>query len=402
MIITEIKGTKRIREVRIKTLPKNFYLSHRLHIVANITFVTWGLGGSGGDLVIYRIADQLAVEGHTVNLVSIVGWNYTGYNPTKYAKLFTQRKFLRPLFSMQYLLEVDRRFKRFSWTTTLFYETNMRILANLVKKVKSDIIIATSWYTIIPTIMAGGKYVLFQDNMDAYFIYDNWKGVKKYAEKPLSSDLTFLTISNYTDNIIKQFNSKGKIIRVGLFIPNEFFRTQLVKPSQREKIVVTIARPNPLKGFDTFVKALNEIYKKRKDFEIHIVNADNVSLGDLGFKYIEHPRLSWKELANLYASSYVFVYTSRLESFGLPPVEAMASGTPVVMTRTEGSKDYGIHNYNSLIAEVDDYKKIAEYVEYLLDNPSEADRLSIGALETAKKFRFEEFMKRFKEAIGLQ
>jgi len=40
-------------------------------------------------------------------------------------------------------------------------------------------------------------------------------------------------------------------------------------------------------------------------------------------------------------------------------------------------------------------------VEYLLDNPSEADRLSLGAIETAKKFMFEEFMKRFKKAIGL-
>jgi glycosyltransferase involved in cell wall biosynthesis len=361
----------------------------------------WGLGGSGAELVIYRIADQLAKEGHTVNLVSSVGWNYPGYNPTRYANVFTQKKFLRPLFSIQYLLEFNRRFKRFSWATTLFYETNMRILAKLVKKVKSDIIVATSWYTIIPTIMAGGKYIFFQDTIDSYLIYDQWKGVKKYISKALSSDLTFLSISNYTDNTIKQFNSKGKILRVGMFIRDEFFRTKLVKPSQREKIVMAIARTNPWKGFDTFVKAMNEIYKKRKDFEIHIVNSDNVSLGDLGFKYIEHPRLSWEELVNLYASSYVFVYTSRLESFGLPPVEAMASGTPVVMTRTEGSKDYGIHNYNSLIAEVDDYKKIAEYVEYLLDNPSEADRLSSGAIETAKKFTFEEFMKRFKKAIGL-
>ena len=369
--------------------------------MANITFVMWGLGGSGAELVIYRIADQLAKEGHTVNLVSLVGWNYSGYNPTRYANVFTQKKFLRPLFSIQYLLEFDRRFKKFGWSTTLFYETNIRILASLAKKVKSDIIIATSWYTIIPTIMAGGKYVFFQDNMDAYFLYDYWKGVKKYAEKALSSDITFLSISNYTDNTIKQFNSKGKILRVGTFIPDEFFRAQFVKPSQRKKMVMTIARANPLKGFDIFVKAMNEIYKKRNDFEIHIVNSDNVSLGDLGFKYVEHPRLSWKELAILYASSYVFVYTSRLESFGLPPVEAMACGTPVVMTRTEGSKEYGIHNHNSLIAEVDDYKKIAEYVEYLLDNPSEADRLSSGAIETAKKFRFEEFMKRFKEAIGL-
>jgi glycosyltransferase involved in cell wall biosynthesis len=369
--------------------------------MANITFVMWGLGGTGFELVIYRIADQLAKEGHTVNLVSLVGWNYSSYNPTRYANVLTQRKFLRPLFSIQFLLEFNRRFKRFSWATTLFYETNMRILANLVKKVKNDIIIATSWYTILPTVRAGGKYVFVQDMIDPYFIYDQWKGVKKYIAKAYSSDLTFLSISNYTDNIIKQFNSKGKILRVGIFIRDEFFRTQLVKPSQREKIVMTIARTNPWKGFDTFVKAMNEIYRKRKDFEIHIVNSDNVSLGDLGFKYIEHPRLSWEELANLYASSYVFVYTSRLESFGLPPVEAMASGTPVVMTRTEGSKEYGIHNYNSLIAEVDDYKKIAEYVEYLLDNPSEADRLSLGAIETAKKFKFEEFMKRFKKAIGL-
>jgi hypothetical protein len=32
---------------------------------------------------------------------------------------------------------------------------------------------------------------------------------------------------------------------------------------------------------------------------------------------------------------------------------------------------------------------------------TEADRLSLGARETAKIFRFEEFMKPFKKAIGL-
>jgi hypothetical protein len=66
----------------LKTLPKIFFLLHHLYIVANITFVMWGLGGAGGELVIYKIADQLAMEGHTVNLVSTVGWNYSGYNPT--------------------------------------------------------------------------------------------------------------------------------------------------------------------------------------------------------------------------------------------------------------------------------------------------------------------------------
>ena len=367
----------------------------------NITFAMWGLGGSGGELVIYRIADQLAKEGHTVNLVSVVGWNYPGYNPTKYANVIVQRKLFRPLFSIQFLLEFNKKYKKLSWSTSLFYKINMRTLQSLIKKIKSDIIIATSWYTILPTIRAGGKYVFMQDLIEAYYAYDNWRGVKNYAQKAFSSDINFLSISKYTDNLIRKFNKSSKIYHIGLYVADEFFSTRYVKPSERKRIVLTIARQQHLKGFDTFVKAMNEIYKKRKDFEIHIVNTDYIKLSDLSFKYIEHPRASWSELANLYASSYVFVYTSRLESFGLPPVEAMASGTPVVMTKTEGSKEYGIHNYNSLIADVDDHKKIAEYVEYLLDNPSEADRLSLGAIETAKKFKFDEFMKRFKKAIDL-
>jgi hypothetical protein len=32
---------------------------------------------------------------------------------------------------------------------------------------------------------------------------------------------------------------------------------------------------------------------------------------------------------------------------------------------------------------------------------TEANRLSLGAIKTAKKFMFEEFRERFKEAIGL-
>jgi glycosyltransferase involved in cell wall biosynthesis len=49
---------------------------------------------------------------------------------------------------------------------------------------------------------------------------------------------------------------------------------------------MAIARTNSWKGFYTFIKAMDEIYRKRKDFEIRIVNSDNISSGDLGFKYI--------------------------------------------------------------------------------------------------------------------
>lgn len=43
---------------------------------------------------------------------------------------------------------------------------------------------------------------------------------------------------------------------------------------------------------------------------------------------------STQELANAYAQAGVFVFPSRAEGFGLPPLEAMTCGTPVICSRT--------------------------------------------------------------------
>ncbi len=43
---------------------------------------------------------------------------------------------------------------------------------------------------------------------------------------------------------------------------------------------------------------------------------------------------STQDLANAYAQAGVFVFPSRAEGFGLPPLEAMTCGTPVVCSRT--------------------------------------------------------------------
>ena len=47
-----------------------------------------------------------------------------------------------------------------------------------------------------------------------------------------------------------------------------------------------------------------------------------------------------ERLRELYRRAIVFVYPSRYEGFGLPPLEAMACGAPVVATRTGAIPDY--------------------------------------------------------------
>ena len=56
-----------------------------------------------------------------------------------------------------------------------------------------------------------------------------------------------------------------------------------------------------------------------------------------------------KSLAELYSSADIFLFTSYAESFGLPPLEAMACGTTVVTTDCKGNRDYAIGEYNCLI-----------------------------------------------------
>jgi glycosyltransferase involved in cell wall biosynthesis len=47
-----------------------------------------------------------------------------------------------------------------------------------------------------------------------------------------------------------------------------------------------------------------------------------------------------EELRDLYRGALAFVYPSKYEGFGLPPLEAMACGAPVVATRTGAISDY--------------------------------------------------------------
>ncbi len=47
-----------------------------------------------------------------------------------------------------------------------------------------------------------------------------------------------------------------------------------------------------------------------------------------------------QELRDLYRGARAFIYPSRYEGFGLPPLEAMACGAPVIATRTGAIPDY--------------------------------------------------------------
>jgi glycosyltransferase involved in cell wall biosynthesis len=61
------------------------------------------------------------------------------------------------------------------------------------------------------------------------------------------------------------------------------------------------------------------------------------------------------ELAALYRQAWVYASPSTYEGFGLPYVEALASGTPVVATPNPGSREVLGHSRFGVLADDDDF-----------------------------------------------
>jgi glycosyltransferase involved in cell wall biosynthesis len=83
----------------------------------------------------------------------------------------------------------------------------------------------------------------------------------------------------------------------------------------------------------------------------------------------------------------VFVSASETESFGLAIAEAMAAGTAVVATATEGAQEVVEDQETGLLVPIGDVERIAEAISTLLSDEHQRKEISRRAQEAvAAKF----------------
>lgn len=93
------------------------------------------------------------------------------------------------------------------------------------------------------------------------------------------------------------------------------------------------------------------------------------------------------DLIALYRAAECFVFPSRYEGFGFPPLEAMACGTPVLSsTRTSLAEVVG----EAVVKlDPDDDDQIAEALDALLASPAQREALAALGLEQARGFTWQ-------------
>lgn len=154
--------------------------------------------------------------------------------------------------------------------------------------------------------------------------------------------------------------------------------------------ILYAGRFDPRKGPEVAIRALEHLppaahlalYGKGGDVERARLERLTAELGLDGrvvFAEAERP-----ELARVYRDADVVVFPSEWEEpFGLVPVEAMASGTPVVGTGTGGSAEFLSDGVNYLQVPIRDPAALAAAIGRLATSPELRSRLVEGGLRTA-------------------
>ena len=105
-----------------------------------------------------------------------------------------------------------------------------------------------------------------------------------------------------------------------------------------------------------------------------------------------------ERLRGLYQRARIFVYPSRYEGFGIPPLEAMACGAPVIATRTGAIPEYAADA--ALLIDPGDGDALREAMLRLMRDAALRGDLRARGIERAKQYRWERSAKLMTELLA--
>jgi glycosyltransferase involved in cell wall biosynthesis len=193
-------------------------------------------------------------------------------------------------------------------------------------------------------------------------------------------------------DILRDFKvAPGHIRVVPLGVDTRLFHPRPA-PRVPGRMVAVASADSPVKGVATLLRAYAKLITER-DAELILVSKltpDGPTarlLSDLALKdkvkFVSG--ISDEELAELLASAEVAVVPSLYEGFSLPAVEHMASGTPLVASRTGALPE--VTGDAALLITPGDPEELTAALRGLLDSPAERERLSRLALaRVAERF----------------
>ncbi len=203
--------------------------------------------------------------------------------------------------------------------------------------------------------------------------------VHKLIKKAIS-DTNQLIAVGYQDRRIYEslLTLKQAPVVLGNYINTDVFNPEHKNNSNNSYFKITqITRPFKIKDIPTFLKSISHFlnnYKIVQPIKVSLIISDvnqseainliKQEINNLGLaNNIEIIRnIDNNEVAKHLSNSNLYISTSYYETFGVTIAEAIAMGVPTIVVDNGASGDFVKDNENGLIVEMENYKKIAEYI----------------------------------------
>jgi glycosyltransferase involved in cell wall biosynthesis len=228
-----------------------------------------------------------------------------------------------------------------------FFQTlNTIVSHNQIKNWKPDIIHCTYYSQNLYLPKHRPQIVTVYDMIHELFKdeFRNRHLITKQKKAAVNRADHIICISHSTkSDLINLFGidkSKISVVHLGVEL-KDFNYNKEIKNSYLRPFILYVGQRSGYKNFNKFIEAFSKSKFITKEFDIVAFGGGPFDKSELSYfkkinldKKISQVQGDENKLKEYYASASAFVYPSVYEGFGLPPLEAMASGCPVISSNS--------------------------------------------------------------------
>ena len=341
-----------------------------------INFLVPTTGITGGIRVVFEHANNLIKLGHDVTIIYpfILSVNAGKIETAKGWAKRAKRKILG-------LFDLDK-------ITWFALSEKVKILRTPDLSAKfipsADATIATAnetadWLADYPEDK-GEKFYFIQD-------YETWTRPKDKVNATWKLPLKKIVIAEWLKNLASEkFNEDVAGVVFNGVDQEKFYNNE--KKFNNSKKFLMMYHVLEKKGFLDGLEAFNIAKRKHPDITLTLFGAYRLKRNfGKNIEYFYRP--SVEKLRELYSESDIFLWPSREEGFGLPPLEAMACKCAVIATATGAVKDYAVHNESAVIVPPSRPDLMAEEIIKFINDDNKIKKISLAGFNKASEFSWE-------------